>query len=198
MKIPDWLKRRDATVEELQEQLDGARTDLAAATEAVVAARARFKDDPSALKAVTAARQAEVEAEEHVTRAEGMLDEAKAKRAADERDELERKKAELQARLDDHSEEEELLDREVQAWGRVAAARLARREHNLRRIELEREVRRLEIALGGSPRTQILSEFDPSPSVVPVSEALEAQCRGAGDGDQLAPIIRQLARQLTY
>lgn len=97
----DWIKRRTATLTELQAQHESAASACSAAETSVQAAQAAFDDDGSdtCARALAKARESADLTREHLSRARRLLDEASAKAAAELRAQREARLAEVDAWL---------------------------------------------------------------------------------------------------
>ena len=173
MKFP-WIKTKAATLEELREQLAGAREAMKSAQAATKAAAAAFDEDPAREKPLLAAQDAERIAAAHVARAERMLAEAEAREQQKERARLEQRRLEVIAALR-HEEAEKRLrparDAEVRALIEAIEARFARRAPQRELEQLESELAQLDNALG-EPSPHRAGSYDSEPSRHNLRDAL--------------------------
>lgn len=180
MKLPNWIRPRDASLDELQAQLEAARGAHSKAETAHLQVRERFDTDPSTEREFLAARDQLVLSEEHVARAERLLEAAKAKAAAERRAQLEARRAELQEQLAGGV----LAARRRPGAEAEAAALLTAVDARMRRLALEQEIRRAEHELH-AVRLELGEESRPpegsvSPFVHDVRELVQDALRQAG------------------
>ena len=189
-------KPRTATLEELKQQLSEATTAQAEAQRAVESAQRAFDDDgaEASAKGLARAREAADLASEHVARAKRLLAAAEATKAAEDRAELERRRATIRSQVSDQTKDRELEAAEVRAFVAVVEARLARRRHNQRRFELESELLRLGTALG-EPESPTYGYGRIEPGVVVVAEQLRDLSARETDQQRRA-ILFELSRLL--
>lgn len=148
-----WLKPADAPAVDLEAQLAGARAALAAAQDAEADAQAKFlvSGTPDAEDAVVAARDKRLRAELQVKRAETLLDDAKARAAAEKRAEDDRRLAVVRdacSRDAVVAAGAELAQQEAEALAAVAAIRAKRMELKSHFEALDREHYSLLLSLG--------------------------------------------------
>jgi hypothetical protein len=172
-----WLRPPTAPPPDLEAQLTAARAACESATAAVASAQAAFDADggTDTLAALTSARDAERACAEHVARAQRLLDAAREREAAAARVELEQQVSELERQLDERASNGDapLLQREIDAWLAVVAAREARHEHLIDLQRRRTEIGRLRAALGEPLPMERFSQItDTEPSRVPVAQAL--------------------------
>jgi hypothetical protein len=177
-----WIKRRGATLEELQQQVQAARAAYKEVQIMVIVAQVAFDDDPSTEKALIAARAIEQSAREHVGRADRLLAQAEESDRAAKRAELERRRDEISAQLGP-AELERLRgpgrDAEVAALINAINTRVARYEVERQILAIGRELDAVCEQLG-EPRAARSSHYlDDMPSKVDVHEALLAHSRTA-------------------
>lgn len=196
MKLPNFLKPRTASLEELRAQLEHAKTLLENAQASVSAAQGAFDDDGAASseKALLAARDAERSASEHVARAERLLASAEQAHAEAERKQRERRVAEIEALLADRTRVAELDAAEVARWLAIVEARQARQAEAQRRVMLEVERREIMFALGDSSLASVMAPSS-DPGVYQIAEALMAEATKSGPGARQS-VLLELARPL--
>lgn len=167
MKLPKWMKRGDASLEQLEGQHAQAQKLVDSATVAVATAEDAFDADPGQEQALLDARTAEQSAREHLARAERLLAKKRAEVAEARRAELERRKAELEAgltRLAIYDELEPTLNREVELICELVELRVQRVAKRREVQGRERELASVARELGDeTPRTSVASAAtDPS------------------------------------
>ncbi|MEO7037659.1 MAG: hypothetical protein ABI548_27120 [Polyangiaceae bacterium] len=196
MKLPWTPKPRNASLEELREQLAHATVTHADAQRATASAQAAFDDagDTTAEKALTTARAAEQSAGEHLARAQRLAAAAEGQRQADERAELQRKRDELAAKVS-------------RAAVTAAGADLAAAEAQARRAVVDivserlaladtfrvtqRELHMVLVQLGEPAVTADEASYAASP--MPVRDLLQPQITDLLQSDrQLAELLRDL------
>ena len=180
--LTSFVRPRTAPVKDQEEQLSDLQQALADARAATAAAQDAFDlaGTPATEKALAKAQEAEQEAARYLARAERNLAAAEAKRAIEERRAKESRAAELQGLLSDRHDEARLVEAEVAAWRSVVSARLERREHNVKRAALERELAVIRQALGDESAVSRLG-YEVEPFGHPVAEALEKGLYGERD-----------------
>lgn len=182
MQLPKWLRRADASAQELVEQKTATALDLASALEAEKAAQDAFmvSGTVEARQALQDARQAVADVQLDAERADALARQAEAATAAAERAALELKLAAMISSLTGpDSEDQRLAEVEAQALLSAVKAREARVEHLGRRAEQEREVERMRQALGQLPSAAHVMDFTSrQPSAVVVADRLRELARG--------------------
>ncbi len=153
----------------LEEALANAQTELQRSRDAF-----DLDGSPAARKALETAKEAERTALDYLERAQRNLGSAEAEHTAADRKAKERRAAEIRALLADRSEDTRLEVAEVEAWLGVVRARLARRDRNLKRAELDRELAGIRHTLGDEGAlANLWAEVDPH--IAPIVEALDLQ-----------------------
>ncbi|HEY4158681.1 MAG TPA: hypothetical protein VGM29_11315 [Polyangiaceae bacterium] len=193
MKLPWTPAPRTASLEELREQLSNAKATHADAQKATSSAQAAFDDagDPSAEKALLAARGTEQSIGEHLARAERLFAAADAARRAEERAELERKRDDLASKLSRAAITDAgsgLADAEYRARRAVADIVTQRLALTAEFRKLQHELRGVHSALGMPAPATDDSEY--ASALMPVRARLES------DIAALLPTDRQLANLL--
>jgi hypothetical protein len=184
-----WLKPRDATLSDLQHQLTEARAAHQQSIEAVAIAQVTFDDDPSALRGLLEAQQAERSAAAHVGRAERLFEAANAKAQAEERVKLERRFEKLQEQLSLPALQRlraPTRDAEIEALKHVVAAHVERLKVETQVRELESDLKRVRVQLGEPTESVYASTSFASfnkPSTRDVADALTALYRPLGSAD---------------
>jgi hypothetical protein len=181
-KLLPWLRPRSAPLAELVDQHQHASNALAAAQEAVRAAKSDFDDEVNAAseRALDAAKEAERVAQGRFERADRLLKAANAAKDAEERRAKERRREELQAILADVSRDRELTDTAVKAWLAVADAQVARAESELHLTRLDNELVGIEAELGVEEKWVRRNRLGAATHVI--AEALRAECQGLPAG----------------
>jgi hypothetical protein len=170
-----WIKPKEASTEELEDQLKAAKGSHLAAVEAVAAAQDAFDadGDDNAAKALAKAREVAEYATEHLCRAERLLAAARERAAAAERAELERLEVELKAKRLDHGRDDELVNEIVQVCERLIDAQARRLELYSENSKLDGHIHSVRLKLGHATDFR----FDPLdyvPSQYPVVQKLNA------------------------
>ena len=183
MSLGNWLRGREATVEEFREQLSGAETAHADALTAVSAAQVAFDETGSdtAAKALLRAKGEAGLAEEHVARARRLLAAGEDRAAEVERQRLLARKAELESKLTATALKTEAVPFDEAELGLL----LEVAKFRARRIARGSELQALEVELLRTRRT-LGEQVDAwafnqatNPLITPVAmgEAFDAKCR---------------------
>ena len=183
MSLGNWLRSREATLEELREQVTGAEGAYADALEAVSAAQASFDESGSdaTAKALLRARQEASLAEEHVGRAKRILEAGEARAAEVERQRLIARKAELESKLTATAVKAEAAPFVEEEFGLLLEVAKCR----ARRIARGQELRLLEVELLQTRRTlgeaveawMFSQATNPLASAVAIGELFDERCR---------------------
>lgn len=148
----DWIKPKEATVADLEEQMEAATIAKADADRRYDSAIAAFDSNPTAgaTKALSQARESAQVAADHVGRAERLLAAAKDReRARHEADARARVKS-LQAEIDGplKRRRSELAEQEADAFAQVVDVHHQRLLHERQVEGLQREIRSLKLGVG--------------------------------------------------
>lgn len=150
----DWIKPREATVADLEEQMEAATIAKADADRRYDAAIAAFDADPTsgATKALSQARESAQVAADHVGRAERLLAAAKDRERARLDAEARARIKSLQAEIDGalKARRNELAEQEADAFAQVVDVHHQRLLHERHVVRLQHEIRSLKLGVGES------------------------------------------------
>lgn len=191
MKLPTWIKKRDATIEELREQLTAAEKAHGDAERAVISAELLFDEEgsPATEKALTSARDLERSTGEHLARARRLLEGATARAAEERLAAIRKERDERVVRVSDDSERERLFDRLVAAWRSVAEADAAYVAHQVERGRELDAIGKLDRELSEIVRRE---PFRVEPLRFEIAARLEESLRNIPYDDRRQVVVRSL------